>query len=185
VLDPPEACKVSFLPRLFPFLCSCVCGLWSLASMRDNLSSSTQRSCHRECFLRKRRLYNDQHFCCAAHTFGLSPSLLTACTHATCTSSCVSLERIKLTLLECSSVDMRRFEPLYTDAARVLETHFARVAVSAQRIRPAHRSNKKQHSMHPALDFSPFLDACEALASMRDVIAPLIAARVLETHLRV
>jgi hypothetical protein len=27
-----------------------------------------------------------------------------------------------------SSVDMGRFEPLYTDTARVLETHFARLA---------------------------------------------------------
>jgi hypothetical protein len=82
-----------------------------------------------------------------------------------------------------SSVDMGRFEPLYTDTARVLETHFARLAQRPHREDSACSSIKQQCA--PLLTFPLFSVHARALASMRDVIAPLIAALVLETHLRV
>ena len=85
-------------------------------------------------------------------------------------------------ILECSSVDMRRFEPLYTDTALVLETHLC--ACSSVRTENSACSSIKQQCA-PLLTFPLFSVHARALASMRDVIAPLIAALVLETHLRV
>ena len=74
-----------------------------------------------------------------------------------------------------SSVDMGRFEPLYTDTARVLETHFARLAQRPHREDSACSSIKQQCA--PLLTFPLFSVHARALASMRDVIAPLISQR--------
>ena len=74
-----------------------------------------------------------------------------------------------------SSVDMGRFEPLYTDTARVLETHFARLAQRPHREDSACSSIKQQCA--PLLTFPLFSVHARALASMRDVIAPLMTNR--------
>jgi len=72
-----------------------------------------------------------------------------------------------------------------------IETHRQRsrkarvCACSSDRAQEAACSSITHNTGCTHFDFSPFIGACESLASMRDVIAPLIAALVLETHLLV
>ena len=112
------------------------------------------------------------------HTFGFSPSLLTA--------RALMLQvhvwsHSREDVLECSSVDMRRFEPLYTDTALVLETHLC--ACSSVRTEDSACSSIKQQCA-PLLTFPLF--SVHASPSLRDVIAPLTrSARARDAYLRV
>ena len=133
--------------RLFPFLGSCV---WLVVSRVDAwhfeqlyaalVLESASSGCGVSTTISTFAPAHIRLFAFSAHS---------ARTHAT--SSCVSHSREDI--LECSSVDMRRFEPLYTDTALVLETHLC--ACSSVRTEDSACSSIKQQCA-PLLTFPLF-----------------------------